>query len=171
MKKIVCLFLGLVVMILSCQKNPKLSDSEKGTILKAVQRTSQQFWSYTQPYDTGSFRRFVKFWDENSDKIWQTEPVTVVFETDIIKTRSEWVKMWKDMIDQRISTVPIIHESHFSVLSSDKVLEVNKGDFTITGKDSVVYGPFTMVNTVLWTNTNGDWRMQYFHESSVKKSE
>jgi hypothetical protein len=169
MKKIVYLFLGSVIIVLSCQKNPKLSDNEKDSIVKAVQNKSLQFWSYSQPYDTGSFRMFEKFWDENSDKIWQTEPIAVVFDTDYVKTHSEWISMWKEMIDTRISTVPVIHESHFAVLSTDKVLEVNKGDFTITGKDSVVYGPFTMVNTILWINTNGDWRMFYFHESSAKK--
>ena len=117
------------------------------------------------------FRAFLKFWDENSDQIWQTDPASVVFNTSITKTGDEWMNAVKGMINNRIRTFPTILESHFSVLSDDKVLEVNKGDFTITRKDSTVSGPFTMVNTIVWADINGDWKMQFFHESTAKKSE
>ena len=171
MKKIIYLFLGLLFIAQSCQTNYKLTDTDKEALVKAVKEKSQQFWSMTQPYDTGTFRRVLKFWDENSDQAWQTDPVAVVFNTGITKTRAEWMDNWKSMIDTRISTVPTILETHFSVLSKDKVLEVNKGDFTITRKDSTVSGPFTMVNTIVWADINGDWKMQFFHESTAKKSE
>jgi hypothetical protein len=169
MKKIALLLLGFIIIGQGCQTNSKLSDLDKESIVKAVKEKSEQFWSNTQPYDTGSFRKFAAFWDENSDKAWQTESVAVVFNTGLTKSSSEWLNNWKDMIDNRISTVATILESHFNVLGKDKVLEVNSGDYTVTGKDSTIYGPFKMVNTIIWANINGDWKMQFFHESWVKK--
>jgi hypothetical protein len=170
MRKIIYLSMGIIFCFLGCQKNSKLTDSEKGLLVKAVKEKSQQFWSNTQPYDTGSFRKFIKFWDDNSDGEWQTEPVAVIFNTGVTKTRAEWVNNWKKMIDSRISTNPTILESHFTVLAGDKVLEVNTGDFSITMKDSTVRGPYKMVNTIVWINRNGDWKMQFFHESTAEKS-
>jgi hypothetical protein len=173
MKKIIYLFLGLFIMVQGCQTNSKLNDSDKAVLVNAVKDKSHQYWSVTlnQPYDTGSFRKAMKFWDKNSDHIWQSDPVSAIFNTEITKAEADWETQLKKMIETRISTNPTILESHFAVLSNDVVLEVNKGDFTITGKDSVVYGPFTMVNTLIWVNKNGDWKMQFFHESTVKKPE
>jgi len=172
MKKIMYLFLGLMITALGCQTDSKFSESEKEALVQAVMKTSQQFWSMAQqPYDTGSFRAFLKYWDENSDQIWQTDPATVVFNTSITKTGEEWMNSLKGMINNRIRTFPTILESHFSALSNDKVLEVHKGDYTITMKDSTVSEPFTMVNTIVWANINGDWKMQFWHESWAKKSE
>jgi hypothetical protein len=177
MKKIIYLFIGLFIIVQGCQTNSKLNDSDKAVLVNAVKDKSNQYWSllqsYTlnQPYDTGTFRKFMKFWDKNSDRLWQSDPVSVIFNTEITKTEADWEAKFKKMIETRISTNPTILESHFAVLSNDVVLEVNKGDFTITGKDSVVYGPFTMVNTQIWVNRNGDWKMQFFHESTAKKSE
>jgi hypothetical protein len=169
MNKIVFLCLGLTILLSGCQTRSKLSDSDKESIVKAVKERSEKFWSFTQPYDTSTFRKIIVVWDENSDKAWQSEPVAVVFNTELIKTSSEWLKMWKKMIDTRISTNPKVSESHFNVLAEDKVLEVNAGDYTVTGKDNVVYGPYKMVNTILWVKTNGDWKMQFFHESYEEK--
>jgi len=73
------------------------------------------------------------------------------------------------MLDSRISTNPAITESYFAVLSKDLVLEVNKGDYTVTAKDNTVYGPFTMVNTLVWINRDGAWKMIHFHESWQRK--
>ena len=171
MKKIMYLFLGLLITLLGCRTDSKLTDSEKEAIVQSVKKASQQFWSMTQPYDTGTFRKISKLWDENSDQAWQTDPVAVVFNTGITKTSSEWLNNWETMVENRIATTPTILESHFSVLSKDKVLEVNTGDFTITRKDSTISGPFTMVNTIIWAKVNGDWKMQFFHESGAKKSE
>ncbi len=95
----------------------------------------------------------------------------MVFNTEIIKTHSEWAKNLKQIIDERIATNPNVLESHFAVLSWDKVLEVNAGDFTIMTKDSIVHGPIAMVITLVWIKKNGDWKIQYFHESTGKKSE
>ena len=161
-----------MITVLGCQTYSKLTDSEKEAIVQAVMKASQEYWSMAQqPYDTGSFRVFMKFIDDNSDQVWQTEPVAGIFNTSVTKTGAEWMDLLKGIIDNRIRTFPTILESHFSVLSNDKVLEVNEGDFTITRKDSTVSGPFSMVNTVIWANINGDWKMQFFHESTAKKSE
>jgi cytochrome c556 len=133
MKTITSLFLGAVIIVQSCQSDSKLTDSEKETLVKEVMKTSQQFWSMAgQPYGTGSFRNFVKFLDENADNAWQTDPVASVDNITITKTMSQRINNWKTLIDRRISSDPKILESHFPVLSRDKVLEVNKGDFTVT---------------------------------------
>jgi len=64
-----------------------------------------------------------------------------------------------------------IVDSRFNVLSADKVLEVNKIDYTVTTIDSIVHGPYMAVNTVLWVNIDGNWKMQFFHESTALKEQ
>jgi hypothetical protein len=172
MKIIMYLFLGIVIISQSCQSDSKLTDSEKDALVQDVMKTSQQFFALSaQPHDTGSFRNFIKFVDENADQSWQTDPVAAVDNITITKTMSEWIIHMKAVMDRRISTNPKILESHFFVLSKDKVIEVNKGDFAPIMTDSTVRGPFTMVNTIVWGNINGEWKMQFFHESTARKSE
>ena len=170
MKKLLFLLLGVVIITTACQTSTELTDADKDAMVQAVKQASQEFWSLaSQAYDTGFFNQALKFWDENSDQIWQTDPVAVVFDTSITETKDEWMSDWKAMIDNRIKTTPTILESHFSVLTKDKVLEVNKGDITVMEKDSTIYGPNTMVNTIVWANINGEWKMQFWHESWAVK--
>ena len=172
MKRVFYLTLGLLVMTLGCQTNPELTDQEKESIVKAVKERSQLFWvTNNQSYNSESMQKFMSLIDENCDQAWQTDPAMAVFNIGIIKFRTEVESFWKTAIESRNSTNVTIVEDYFAVLSKDKVLEVNKGDYTVAGKDSITYGPFSMVNTIVWVNKNGEWKMLHCHESYVAKEE
>jgi hypothetical protein len=171
MQKIIYLFLVMAAIFFTgCQKSTELSDSEKKAMVKAVQEKSQELYGVLQ-YDTGTLRKVMAYYDENNEMEWQTDPVTFVDNTFIHKNRSDLVDSWRSLIDRRISTSSTIEESHYEVLSRDKVLEVCKGDFTNVRKDGTIAGPFTMVNTVIWIDRDGEWKIQYYHQSWGRKSE
>jgi hypothetical protein len=166
MKRANYLTLGLLVFALGCQTNLKLSNQQKDSISQDVQETSQQFWAlYNRTYDSGSLPKLLSFFDENCIQIWQTEPAAVIFNVTMVKTPADLEKVWKEMLELRSSTNVTMLDDYFTVLSKDKVLEVNEGDFTITGKDGKTFGPYRMVNSIIWGNNNGAWKMLHFHES------
>jgi hypothetical protein len=171
MKKLICLISVLMLMNLSCQTNSELSDSKKEIIVNAVKETSQQFYEkMREPNDPVTFRNvFMGFWDENAEYGWQTEPVVFVDNFQIRRNKSDMDIWLKNLTESRISTNPMITESHYEVLSNDKVLEVTKGDFTFIRKDSTIVGPIEMINTTIWTNKNGKWMIQFFHQSTRRK--
>lgn len=170
MKKIVILFLGLLTMVSGCQTKTELTAEDKNAIVKAVKEISEPFWGWNDKFEQEDMK-FLALYDENSDNAWQPDPVATVFNTSIIKTQAEWIEMWKEMIENRLAMNMSIVDSHFNVLSADKVLEVNKIDYTITTLDSIVHGPYIAVNTVLWVNIDGNWKMQFFHESTALKEQ
>jgi len=171
MKKTVILFLGLLTMATGCQTNTGLTDADKDAIVKAVKEISEPFWGWNDQFDQTDMSQILALYDENSDNAWQPDPVATVFNTDIITTQAEWMEMWKEIIADRLAMNMSIVDSHFNVLSADKVLEVNKIDYTVTTMDSIVHGPYTAVNTVLWVNIDGNWKMQFFHESTALKEQ
>jgi hypothetical protein len=145
-------------------------DLEKKAMVEAVKERSQQFYSDLQ-YDKGTLAKVMAFYDENHDIEWQTDPVMFIDNTFIIRNRTDLVEFWRNLFDRRITSKFTIDKSHYEVLSKDKVLEVIKGDFTNVRKDGSVAGPFTMVNTAIWIDRNGEWKIQYFHHSWGRKSE
>jgi len=172
--KRVCFFtLGLLIMAMGCQTNQKLTEQQKESILKAVKERSHEFWivSNQKSYDKMTLNRFMSFVDEKSDQAWSTDPAGWVFNLEILKSRSDLENDFRKIFEARIVTSPIIKESYFAVLSKDLVLEVNKGDYTITRKDSTTLGPLTMVNTCVWMNSEGEWKMIHCHESYQPKKE
>jgi len=171
MKITVILLLGLILMASGCQTKTGLTDADKDAIVKAVKEISEPFWGWNGKFDQEDMSKFLALYDENSDNSWQPDPVATVFNTDIIKTQAEWVEMWQEMIKNRLAMNMSIVDSHFNVLSADKVLEVNKIDYTVTTIDSIVHGPYMAVNIVLWVNIDGNWKMQFFHESTALKEQ
>ena len=156
----------LLVLTLGCQTNLNLTNQQKDSISKDVKKTSQQFWLlYNQPYDSGSLTKLMSFFDGNGVQVWQNEPAVVVFNVTLVKTLADLEKVWKEMLELRGSTNATLLNDYFTVLSKDKVLEVNEGDYTIKGKDGQTFGPYKMVNTIVWGNRNGEWKMLHFHES------
>jgi len=171
MKKTFILFLGLLAMTPGCQTKTELSDADKNAIVNAVKEISESFWGWNGTLNQADVQKFLALYDENSDNAWQPDPVATVFNTDIITTQAEWMEMWKEIIADRLAMNMSIVDSHFNVLSADKVLEVNKIDYTVTTIDSIVHGPYMAVNTVLWVNIDGNWKMQFFHESTALKEQ
>lgn len=171
MKRVLYVALGLLVMTLGCQTNQKLTDQQKESIVKAVKESSQQFFDINKSYNAESLQKTMSFSDENLDKAWVTDPAVVVLDIDIFKTRADMQSFWGMAIDSRISTNITMNEAHFAVLSKDQVIEVNKADYTVTGKDSITSGPFTMVHTIVWVNVNGVWKILHVHQSSEAKTE
>jgi ketosteroid isomerase-like protein len=171
MKRVFYVTFGFLVMTLACQTNQKLTDQQKDSIVKAVKERSQQFFDINKSYNNESLQKTMSFADENIDKAWQTDPALVVFDINIIKTRAEMQNFWGMAIDSRISTNITMLENHFAVLSKDQVVEVNKADYTITGKDSITSGLYTMVHTIVWVNINSEWKIVHIHQSSAKKAE
>ena len=171
MKKYFLLILAIIFMaFFSCKETTQLTDSDKDALVQSVKQASQEYWSFAkQPYNNTTSNETFKFMDEDADQRWQTDPVAVVFNTSITNTQAELKNSFKSLFDNRISSNPTILESYYSVLANDKVLEVIRGDYTITLKDSTVTDPFTMVNTTIWENTNGDWKIQFVHNSFRKK--
>ncbi|MEA1887263.1 MAG: hypothetical protein U9N72_08650 [Bacteroidota bacterium] len=167
MKRILYLLLGIVIITYACQTNSELTDSDKEAIVQAVQEASQGYWTAIgQTYDNESPGEIKKYFDENADIIWQTEPVAFVLNTSITNKQADWLEMFETIIMNRISTPCTILETYYSVISHDKVLEVIKGDASYMEKDSTVVGPFKYVNTALWANINGEWKMQFNHQST-----
>jgi hypothetical protein len=103
--------------------------------------------------------------------MWQSNPAAMIYNLNIIKTRAQLNDAWGKSIESRTGTPVKILESYFSILSRDHVLEVNKADYTVVGKNGTTYGPFSMVNTIVWINRNGDWKMLHCHSSWEKKKE
>jgi ketosteroid isomerase-like protein len=171
MKRIFYVTLGLLVITLGCQTNQKLTVQQQDSIVKAVKESSQQFFDINKSYNTESLQKTMSFSDENLDKAWLTDPALVALDVNIFKTRADMQSFWGMAIGSRISTNITMLEDHFAVLSKDQVIEVNKADYTITGKDSITSGPFTMVHTIVWVNVNGAWKMLHIHQSSAKKTE
>ena len=75
------------------------------------------------------------------------------------------------MLDARSSTNVKMLNSYFSILSENQVLEVNEGDYTLTGKDGKLFGPYRMVNSIVWVNRKGSWKMLHVHESWASRKE
>ena len=164
----------LLLSVFTCtphRQSDQLTQQQKETILKAVKETSQRMWDFQKSYNSESLQNFMNFIDTNSDQMWQTDPVTMNYNLNIIKTRDDLKTQWRKMIESRNSTPITILEAYFAVLSKDQVLEVNKCDYTIHAKDSTTYGPFTMVNTIIWIDKNGEWKMLHCHPSWAKKKE
>lgn len=171
MKRVFYVTLALLVLALGCQINQKLTDQQKESIVKAVKERSQQFFDINKSYNSESLQKTMNFADENIDKAWLTDPAEVVFDINIIKTRADMQSFWGMAIESRMSTNITMLENHFAVVSRDQVVEVNKADYTITGKDSITSGPYTMVHTIVWVNINGEWKILHIHQSSAKKAE
>ena len=169
LRVLLCL-LAVVIVTQGCQTDSELTDSEKDALVQAVKHTGQEYWTLmNQPYSNTTNDEAFKFMDENADQMWQTDPIAVIFNTGITNTQAEMKNNFKGMFDNRISTKSTLLESYYSVLANDKVLEVIRADYIITRKDSTVSDPLTMVNTSVWANINGEWKIQFSHSSFRKK--
>ena len=166
------LLLGVVIIATACQTKTELTDADKDAIVQAVKEASQKNQAIISgPYDNDSFNKAIKFIDENSDQIWQTEPVTSVTGIRVRNKRSDGLASLKSMFDSRLSSPSNINNAHYSVLSENKVLEVLEGDFTVIMKDSTNVGTFAWIGTTLWANIEGEWKIQYAHNSYARQSE
>ncbi|MCA1757782.1 MAG: hypothetical protein LC649_10030 [Bacteroidales bacterium] len=141
-------------------------------MVESVKKASEKLFSAMGgPYDSETVNRFKAIGDENADKIWQTDPVLMVGNIGITDNQSDMWDMLDRIIENRIATPNTILESHYSVLSKDKVLDVTKFEYYVTLKDSTVGPPLIGVQTTLWANINGEWKTQYHHQSWERKPE
>lgn len=164
--------LGLLLITLGCQTNLKLTDQQKNSIVQAVKETSLQFWVINnEKYDSGSLQKFMTYIDDNADQVWVADPAVVSFNVNLFNKRADLENIWKEMLEARSSTNVRMLNQYFSILSKDQVLEVNEGDYTLTGKDGLTFGPYRMVNTIIWVNRNGQWKMLHCHESWANRKE
>jgi hypothetical protein len=167
MKRILYLLLGIAIITQGCQTNTKRTDSDREAIVQSVKKASQSYWTAIgETYDNETFSKVKKYFDENSYVIWQTNPVSFVLNTGITSTQADWLNQFEGIIGNRISTPCTISEAHYSVLNDKKVLEVIGGNASFMRKDSTVVGPFKFVNTALWANIDGEWKMQFTHQST-----
>jgi len=172
MKKLLFLLLGLVILTTACQTNTELTDADKDAMVQAVKQASQEYQSLISSiYDNETYNKSLKFIDENSDQMWQTEPVAIIYNLNIINKQAESLATLKSMFENRLSGIDNVQEAHYSVLSDNKVLEVIEGDFSIVFKDSTEGGPFNWVGTYIWANIEGEWKIQYAHNSYAQQSE
>lgn len=172
MKRTSFLSLGILMIALGCTTNMKLTDQKKDSIIRSVQEMSRQFWVViNQKYDSGSLEKFMSFIDEGTDQAWVAEPAVVGFNTNLFSTRADLENVWREMLEARSSTNVTMLSNHFAILSENQVLEVNEGDYTLTGKDGKIFGPYRMVNTAIWVNRNGQWKMMHLHESWANKKD
>lgn len=148
----------------------QMTDRQKESILESVKQTSQRMWDLQQSYDSESLKNFMDLVDPNCDQMWQTDPAAMIYNLDIIKTRAELNDAWGKSVDSRTGTPVKILEAYFSVISKNQVLEVNRADYTVIGKESSTYGPFSMVNTIVWIKRNGEWKMLHCHSSWARKA-
>ena len=161
------LLLGIVIISYACQTNTELTDADKDAMVQAVKKASQDYWSIvSSTYDSETYNKRIKFFDESSDQMWQTEPVSRILNTTITSKQADVIDAYKSMTENRISVQIIIQRANYSVLSDKKVLEVIVGDGTGISKDSSVIGPSKFVNTAIWANIDGEWKMQFTHQSS-----
>jgi hypothetical protein len=161
-----------MIIVLGCQPNLKLTDQKKDSIVQEVKETSRQFWVVNnQKYDSGSLEKFMSFIDEQADQSWVTDPAITIFNINLFRSRADLENVWREMLMIRSSTNVTLLNQFFSVLSATQVLEVNEGDYTLTGTDGKIYGPYRMVNTIVWVNRNGQWKMLHCHESWANKKE
>lgn len=163
----------LLLSIFGCtySQSDKLTEPQKEVILKSVKQTSQRMWDLQQSYDSVSLQNFMDLVDPDCDRLWEAEPAAMIYNLNIIKTRAELKDAWGKSIESRSGTPVKILEAYFVVLARDQVLEVNKADYSIIKKDNTTYGPYSMVNTIVWINRNGDWKMLHCHSSWEKKKE
>ena len=167
MKKFFYLAFGLIILTTCCYAQ-KLSDRKKDMIIKEVKvRSHKFFYEYNQSPE--SMQNFNSYIYENSDLQWNGEPVGMIFNLNIINTYPEKVSFLKGLINTRTSTNVTMSEDHFAALSKGLVLEVNTGDYTVTGIDGKISGPFTMVNTIVWVKSDDEWKMLLCHESFAAK--
>ena len=172
MKKLLFLMLGIVIVALGCKTSTELTDADKDAMVQAVKQASQKYQAIISgPYDNDSFNEAIKFIDENSDQIWQTEPVTSVTGIRVRYKRSDSFENLKSMFDNRLESPSKNNNAHYSVLSENKVLEVMEGEFTVIMKDSTNVGTFAWIGTTLWANIEGEWKIQYAHNSYARQSE
>jgi len=171
MKKLLFLLLGFVIITTACQTNTELTDADKDAIVQAVKQKSQGYWSALgQIYDEDTYSTLMKYFDENSDQMWQTEPVSMILNTtSIFNKQEDWLTTFEEVISNRISTPCKILEAYYSVLSNDKVLEVIVGNASYTIKDSTIVGPFKYVNTAIWSSIDGEWKIQFDHQSTDRE--
>jgi hypothetical protein len=163
MKKFSFLAFGLIILTTCCYAQ-KLSDKKKDMIIKEVQERSHKFF-FENNQSPESMQNFNSYIYEKSDLQWKGEPVGMIFNLNLIKTYPDKVNFIKGLIKARTSTNVTMLEDHFAVLSKDQVIEVNKGDYTVTSIDGKISGPFTMVNTIVWAKSDGEWKMLLCHES------
>ena len=172
MKKLLFLLLGFVILTTACQTNTELTDADEDAMVQAVKQASQEYQAIISgPYDNDSYNEAIKFIDENSDLIWQTEPVTSLTGIRVRYKRSDSFENLKSMFDDRLESPTKINNAHYSVLSKNKVLEVMEGEFTVIMKDSTNVGTFAWIGTTLWANIDGEWKIQYAHNSYARQSE
>jgi ketosteroid isomerase-like protein len=165
------IIVALLLSIFGCNssKSDQLTELQKETILQSVKEASQRIWDLQESYDSASLQNFMDLVDPESDRLWQTDPAAMVYNLNIIKTRADLNDAWGKSVESRTGTPVNLLEDYFAVISQDLVLEVNKADYSVMGKDSTTYGPFSMVNTTVWINRNGDWKMLHSHSSWAKK--
>ncbi|MFO7852172.1 MAG: hypothetical protein ACQERS_09340 [Bacteroidota bacterium] len=172
MKRILYLLLGILVITYACQTETELTDADKDAMVRDVKQASQEFVSIiSSTYDNETYSKVLNFNDENSDKMWQTEPVAAIFNINVINKQAASFANLESWFENRISGVENIQKAHYSVLSDKKVLEVLEGDFSITWKDSTESGPFTWVGTNIWAKIDGGWKIQFVHNSFELQSE
>lgn len=172
MKRSIFLAMWLLLITIGCRTNLKLTDQQSDNIVNEVKATSQQFWNlYNMPYTQASLAKIMSFVDKSEKQDWQDKPAQVVFNISIFPSWADLDSVWRGMITERASTNVIMLNNFFTVLSETTVLEVNDGYYTITGAEGDKIGPFEMVNTIVWINRSGKWKMLHFHESWAGQKE
>lgn len=166
MKRLLYLLLGIVFIACACQTETELTDADKDAIVQSVKQASEEYWSiWSSTYDDQTYSEFMKFYDINTDEMWQTEPVAVIINKNITYKQEESLAVAKSGFEERISTPTNIMKAHYSVLSDEKVLEVLEGDLTVIMKDSSVMGPLKFKMSNIWAKVDGEWKIQFLHNS------
>lgn len=172
MKQLLFLLLGVVIIVNACQTSTELTDTDKEAIVQAVKEVRQEYVSiHSSTYDNEAASKLQNLYDENSDQIWQTEPIANATGVRVRNKRVDALAGIKSMVDKRLSTPVKVRNQYFSVLSENKVLEILESDFTVIMKDSTDVGTYTAVGTTLWAKIDGEWKMQYTHSSYARQSE
>jgi hypothetical protein len=167
MKKLLSLMVGIVLMAQGCQTGSELTDSEKEAMVQAVKQASQSYWTALgQTYDNESISKILSYFDENSDTIWEADPVAFILNTNIVNKQADCKEQLEIALEERITTPCTIQGTYYSVLSDKKVLEVINGEASFMTKDSTLVGPFKYVNTAIWANIDGEWKMQFTHQAT-----
>ncbi|MFO7978027.1 MAG: nuclear transport factor 2 family protein [Bacteroidales bacterium] len=172
MKHFVLIVLVMLILIPGGKGQSSMNEDQKQAMVEEVRELSDEFWVYNnRTYNASSLERFMVYFAEDVDRSWHTDPALLVGNQVILETRNEVEGFLQEAINSQESMTPEITERYFSVLSADHVLEVNQGEYTVTGLDGQIYGPYQMTNTVVWQKNNGRWNIQHIHQSYAPRSE
>jgi ketosteroid isomerase-like protein len=159
---------SIIILLSAYQPTSKkeLTDAQRQEIANTIRQRNQEFIDQWKKMNHERFNKFTDdFLVESNEPSWMSNPALMVFNLNILPTKEKFKESWRATIDKNPSYNMKTIEDYVSVISENLAIYVGKFNYSITDSLGNTGKEHTAINTTVYINKNGKWKMLHNHQS------